>query len=202
MHSQWKAIATKTEKITVEMIKKAASENLKLVLPMLNALREKDMEKLKKIKDLKPEWLTINNYIQNAAETVDLYGKVDVDHGRAQEKRKFSNALTELIELGNVLGLSPVKAKELGEKVLTVDEIDLIESKKTFAMLAIKQMSTNQDIPSKTNRKSGSKIKGKSSSGYKDTDVIEIVERGLSKNIDASESLKLSGLTDAFDEFV
>lgn len=60
MHAQWKAIAKRKEKITAEMITKAANENLKLIQPMIRALRSGDTDRLNMIKDLKPDWLSMN----------------------------------------------------------------------------------------------------------------------------------------------
>ncbi|CAH1057600.1 hypothetical protein [Paenibacillus pseudetheri] len=42
------------------MITKAANENLKLIQPMIRALRSGDTDRLNMIKDLKPDWLSMN----------------------------------------------------------------------------------------------------------------------------------------------
>lgn len=98
------------------MIEKAAKENLKLIQPMIIALRTGDNTKLVKIKDLKPEWLTLNEYIKNTKEEIGLYGKVSIEHRRAQEKRMTNEILLELIKLGDLLGLNHIQNEKLAKK--------------------------------------------------------------------------------------
>ena len=59
--AQVKAIATGTETFGVETFREAAAEKLRLVKPMLDALRSKDMKKLAQYEDIAP--VSIDDYI-------------------------------------------------------------------------------------------------------------------------------------------
>jgi hypothetical protein len=197
MHAQWKAIAKRTEKITTEMITKAAKENLKLIQPMIRALRSGDKDKLNKIKDLKPEWLSINYYILEAEEPVHLYGKAAIEHQRAQNQRGDMNLLIELMKLGEILGLGAAASEKLGREVLGTDVIEVTALKKLYADEAIKLLGAQITGTTKGKRRILNKNKKLS-----DTDALFIVKEGLKKEIAAVQSLRDAGLTAAFDEFV
>jgi hypothetical protein len=195
MHAQWKAISQKTERISVEMVKKAAKENLKLIQPMIRALRSGDVDKLNKIKDLKPQWLTINHYIQEAEEPVQLYGKAAIDHRRAQNQRENSDLLIELMKLGEILGLGTAAAEKLGKEILETDVTEVTALKKSFAEEAIKLLGTGASKGGRRSSKKGNKA-------TVGTDVVEIVKQGLKNEVAAVQSLDEAGLTATFDEFV
>ncbi|WP_256124229.1 ATP-binding protein [Paenibacillus chitinolyticus] len=198
MHAQWKAIAKKKEKVTVEMIKKAASENLKLIQPMIRALRSGDKEKLSKIKDLKPAWLSINQYILDAEEPVQLYGKAAIDHRRAQNQRGNTDLLIELMKLGEILGLGTAAAEKLGRELLKTDVTEVTTLKKSYAEEVIKligALSTDHG-DGRSRRGSNKNVK------YMEKDALSIVKQGLKKENAAAQSLKEAGLTACFDEFV
>lgn len=59
--AQIKAIAEGTEKVTVKGIVEVASERLRLVKPMLDALRSGDVKKISKYEDIRP--LNVEDYI-------------------------------------------------------------------------------------------------------------------------------------------
>jgi len=59
--SQMKAIADGTETITAQTIKEVAAEKLRLVKPMLDALRSGDMKKLLMYEDIKP--ISVEDYL-------------------------------------------------------------------------------------------------------------------------------------------
>ena len=120
------------------MIKKAASENLKLIQPMIRALRSGDKDRLSRIKDLKPEWLSINHYVLKAEEPVQLYGKAAIEHSRAQNLRENMDLLVELMKLGEILGLGAAEAEKLGREILDTDLTNVMELKKLYAEKASK----------------------------------------------------------------
>ncbi|WP_219834241.1 ATP-binding protein [Paenibacillus sp. R14(2021)] len=198
MHSQWKAISTKKETISVEMVKKAASENLKLIQPMIRALRSGDREKLAKIKDLKPEWLSINQYVLESEVPVELYGKAAIDHRRAQEQRGDMDLLVELMKLGEILGLGATAAEELGKRLLKTDMTDITAIKKSYAEEAVKLISVQPKRAGRRIRR-GASVKNNK---LRVTDALSIVKKGLEKGSAAVQSLKDAGLTAGFDEFV
>ncbi|MEF7440619.1 ATP-binding protein [Paenibacillus lautus] len=196
MHAQWKAIAKKKEKITAEMIKKAASENLKLIQPMIRALRSGDKDRLSRIKDLKPEWLSINHYVLKAEEPVQLYGKAAIEHSRAQNLRENMDLLVELMKLGEILGLGAAEAEKLGREILDTDLTNVMELKKLYAEKASK-LGTQSKVGGKSKKRNLKK-----DIMSVETDAVTVVNKGLKKDIAAAQSLKDAGLTASFDEFV
>jgi hypothetical protein len=100
MHTQWKAIACSEEEITETLITKAANENLKLIRPYINALKTGDPEKLKKYKDLKAEWLSLNDYILTSENQITLFGNVALEHKRANKSKTLEMEYYEMIQTG------------------------------------------------------------------------------------------------------
>jgi len=66
--AQMKAIADGTEVITVKIIKEVAAEKLRLVKPMLNALRSGDIKKIMMYEDIKP--IDVEDYIAAQASRI------------------------------------------------------------------------------------------------------------------------------------
>lgn len=70
--AQVKAIADGTETVTAATIREAAAEKLRLVKPMLDALRSGDMKKIMRYEDISP--VNIENYIAAQAARIPAYG--------------------------------------------------------------------------------------------------------------------------------
>ena len=70
--AQVKAIADGTETVAAATIREAAAEKLRLVKPMLDALRSGDMKKIMRYEDIAP--VNIENYIAAQAARIPAYG--------------------------------------------------------------------------------------------------------------------------------
>lgn len=118
MNAQWEAIFNNSEEITPALIRSVAKRCLKLLHPMLHALKNGDMASLKKYEDLKPDWLNLNDYIRMSEETILMQGKLTVEHKRALRQRDKSDRLVELVSIATSLGLSSEDAEKISLQVI------------------------------------------------------------------------------------
>jgi len=91
--AQMKAIADGTEVITPETIREVAAEKLRLVRPMLNALRSGDRKKLFMYEDIKP--ISVEDYL--AAQAGRIAG--DAPLGRDEILSLEEQAILKLLEM-------------------------------------------------------------------------------------------------------
>ncbi|WP_102398907.1 ATP-binding protein [Haloimpatiens massiliensis] len=180
--SQIRAIMSGKEEVTVDLIKSVASENLKLVKPMLNALKSGDVRKIAKYEDICA--VDFEEFFTTEKQNSDLNNRIKELQSLKKEKQQNVNtskkeeAIIKLLELD----IEPKTAK------IHVDNI----MKEHGEKLAVKEIifKTLQKI-SKDN--SSNKRKIKATNKENNYDVRVIVEKGLNKNISAYEALNQSG---------
>lgn len=116
------ALSLGKEKINTKIVKQVADTNLKILRPSLKALQTGDIEELKKIEDLKPEWAGVDNYIRSLPDGIVLEGKLQKEHVNALSNAKEFMQYTNFAQS---LGLSKKEAVELVSEVLEkVNEVD------------------------------------------------------------------------------
>ncbi|MFS0599479.1 ATP-binding protein [Peribacillus frigoritolerans] len=81
--SQMDAIFKGTEKLTGEMLRSSARNYLKLLKPMLDALRSGDKEKLRKYEDLKP--VDFDEYVEGLKERIFLENFMEYEAEKSKE---------------------------------------------------------------------------------------------------------------------
>ena len=104
--SQLKAIFDGSETITVQSIHESAKENLKLVQPMIAALRSGDMREIMKYEDIRP--ISLDEYISSNLGKVKLSVEYEVDTSLEEQ------AVVKLLDLG----ISATLAKKCVKEVL------------------------------------------------------------------------------------
>ena len=104
--SQLKAIFDGSETITVQSIHESAKENLKLVQPMIAALRSGDMREIMKYEDIRP--ISLDEYISSNLGKVKLFVENEVDTSLEEQ------AVVKLLDLG----ISATLAKKCVKEVL------------------------------------------------------------------------------------
>ncbi|MBS4207192.1 ATP-binding protein [Bacillus sp. FJAT-50079] len=124
------ALSLGKEKISINFIKRAAETNLKILRPTLIALQTGDIEKLKKIEDLKPDWVDVNNYIKEIPESVMIEGEMQKEHENALSNAK---EFVQYINFAQSLGLSKKEAVELVSEVLEKESNDSQSMNKVIA---------------------------------------------------------------------
>lgn len=102
--SQLKAIFDGSEIITAESIRESAKENLKLVQPMLAALRSGDMREIMKYEDIRP--ISLDEYISSNLGKVKLPVENEVDTSLEEQ------AIVKLLDLGISATLAKKCVKE------------------------------------------------------------------------------------------
>lgn len=118
MNAQWEAILSGSETITPASVKDVAKKCLKLLRPMLKAVRTGDPAKLAKYEDLKPDWLTLDDYLREYQENIIIEGNLTSEHARTIRQREKSGTFVELVSLATSLGMSPDQAEAVAKKVI------------------------------------------------------------------------------------
>lgn len=180
--SQIRAIMSGKEEVTVDLIKSVASENLKLVKPMLNALKSGDVRKIAKYEDICA--VDFEEFFTAEKQNLDLNNRIKELQSLKKEKQQNVNtskkeeAIIKLLELD----IEPKTVQ------IHVDNIMKEEGKN----LTVKEIifKTLQEI-SKVN--SSNKRKNKSINKENKDDIRVIVEEGLNKKISAYEALNQRG---------
>ncbi|CEG25318.1 ATP-binding protein [Bacillus sp. B-jedd] len=204
MHTQWKAIGSKEEEISEKLITKAAEENLKLIRPYINAIKTGNREKMKKYKDLKAEWLSLNDYILNSDEQVQLFGAVGREHQRANDKKTIESIYYEMVQTGLDMGLEPNQNMELANEISNNKDIE-ISKKRRLHLIKVAQLLQspgNSNESKKLPKKPAGKKKANVSVVSERSDLIYAFRKGLEKNIAGVDSLKEGGFIASFYEFV
>ncbi|MFA9458819.1 ATP-binding protein [Halalkalibacter sp. AB-rgal2] len=176
--SQGRAIETGVEKITPALIKKVAIDDLKLVQPMLKALKNGQLSDLERYEDIMP--MDIETHLQHHQSKIDLRATIQKKKAEQEQKRqnvevsKLQKLLTTLISLdvnANVAEKAATKAikeagdvahTELMQRALTIIE-ELNTPKKQDKPV---QISVLKDIIGKGQKKKQSAYESLSDTGY------------------------------------
>lgn len=202
---QWAIIGTGDEVITPEIIRRVASESLKLPQTLLDALRRKDINKLKQIQDLYPP-IPIANYLKQAQEKITIEGALDTI-GKRQMVSDSSEKVDEeapVYQIGNWLveaGVNPKKAFECATDALKrfEAEMDLKKAKQAafemaFGFNTIKTETTESPLKSKKPKRSNIIML----SG----DLRAVFQKGKSEGKTGFQSLKEAGYIGSVREFM
>ncbi|WML42280.1 ATP-binding protein [Neobacillus sp. OS1-2] len=120
IQAQYLTISLGKEKLTLNLVKKAAKKNLKLLQPMLTALKTGDKEKLKRIDDLKPEWIDINAFLKALPTEVHIEGAISKEHKKAIIDAK---EFVQYVGFAQSLGLTKKEAIDLVSQILDQEEV-------------------------------------------------------------------------------
>ncbi|MEC2074819.1 ATP-binding protein [Metabacillus fastidiosus] len=98
MITQLRAISTGAEKITVNLLKSVGKENLRLVRPMLNALKSGIPSEIAKYDDIRP--IDMEEQIERYKSSIDVHEKIRIQR-KLQESKRIAkqNSLREEIVL-------------------------------------------------------------------------------------------------------
>jgi hypothetical protein len=98
MLSQIRAIATGNEKITKQVIEQVANDSLRLVKPMLNALRSGIPSEIAKYEDIRP--IDMDEEIEKYKASIDMQEKIRIQKKLQKQKRqKNEQSLLEEVTL-------------------------------------------------------------------------------------------------------
>ena len=116
--AQGRAIETSTEKISIELIKKVVKEDLKLVQPMLKALKSGVESEIAKYEDIIA--LDIKEYMLNKIPVIDMRARIQAQKEKikkdseANESSKLEKLILSLINLD----VNEKHAEKIAKRVL------------------------------------------------------------------------------------
>ncbi len=175
--AQVKAISTGIEEITLQLIKQVAEENLKMIQPMLDALKSGDYKKIAIYEDICT--VDLEKFLSSQKNDIDFTNKIKEfkDAKKQREKSIQEEAVFKLIELD----IKEFQAKETVSEIIKEfgEDISLREIiTKALAIIEIEQIN---------------KKKCKPQDKLEADDIRSLVEAGLKENKTAYEALKERG---------
>lgn len=182
---QIRAISINKEEITPNLIKYISKDNLKLVKPMLDALKTGNINKIAQFEDIAP--LDISEFISNQSNQLELNEKIiEMQKVKLKNSKIDYNLQEEAVLKLLDLDITPYKAKKTVEKIidsstniLNVNEI----VKQAYRMI----IETDIKDPEKIEKQ-------KDSMEYVEHDIRLIVKEGKKNKLSAYQSLLNNGL--------
>ncbi len=189
MLAQWSAISDGTEKITPGVIHKVAKESLRLVQPVIKALRDKNFELLSKFDDVYLPDSQVNEYYLKGLSEVEAQKRLD--HLRRQQKeaedRETGTRIAYVASWLAQAGFAPKLARTTAEKAVSIgEEKDL----QTLCQEAIQLLLNNENKNSKNSDAKQKVISFKKNN----KSILQIVKRGREQKKPPYEALKEAGL--------
>ncbi|UZQ52429.1 ATP-binding protein [Clostridium kluyveri] len=190
--SQTRAIISGKEEITPDLIKEVASENLRLVKPMLDALKTGDIRKIAKYEDVSTVDTDFLGFIERERQTIDLEMKIEAlkrTQRKKEQEVKMSNKEEALLKLLG-LNIDTDMAQNIVEKIL--EQNDKLEVNE-IVIKAIQEISSPQKKKGKT----------RNIENANENDIRVIAEQGRKNSLSGYESLKEKGIIkDYKDDFL
>ncbi|MWC27177.1 hypothetical protein [Paenibacillus sp. MMS18-CY102] len=152
---QWQVIGQE-ERFTAETIRQVAKESLRLVQPILDALRANDTDKLREISDIYAPIRDISKYLNQTTERIELEGALNTIRNQQQASRDEDDSpLVEVAKWLQEAGYDTQRAIECAEMAIarSVNESDIARIKQAafaFALnIAMPEASEQQTAPTK-----------------------------------------------------
>lgn len=185
--SQWSAIATGEEVITSETIRTVVRENLKLVKPMLDALKTGDPKEIACYEDIRP--IDMENLYNEYLDKLEK-GRKTVNTKRAQKTESvfIKEVALRLLDVGIKPKLAAKAAREAVKQDNGQGDIKSVANKALVLALQMEQ------LISKNSKKKGEPEEPE--------DLRVIVSNGKKQNKPAYESLQEKEYIKSADEFL
>lgn len=181
--SQLRAIATNREELSIRLIKQVARENLKLIQPMLKALRSGDIHEMAKYEDIYFPFETAVVRERIELEKNSFINATKAINNTVSKEQLQEEAMFRL----NLLGLSKEKAKHAIKLVLKEHQVKDVNE---LARLAYQYSLTNMQ-ENKEELKEGSS-----------PNLRTIVKEGKERGLSAYQSLKRAGIIKSLEGVV
>lgn len=181
--SQLRAIATNREELSIRLIKQVARENLKLIQPMLKALRSGDIHEMAKYEDIYFPFETAVERERIELEKNSFINATKAINNTVSKEQLQEEAMFRL----NLLGLSKEKAKHAIKLVLKEHQVKDVNE---LARLAYQYSLTNM-------QENKEELKEESSPNLR-----TIVKEGKEQGLSAYQSLKRAGIIKSLEGVV
>jgi hypothetical protein len=150
MLSQIRAISTGEEKITKQIIKQAANDSLRLVKPMLDALRSGIPSEIAKYEDIHP--IDMDEEIEKYKTSIDFHEKIRIQKKLTEQKRqKKEQSLLEEVTLQLLaMDFDPKEVESAVKKVFKKSGEDV--EKSTVLKEAVKLLIEKDEAKAENNK--------------------------------------------------
>lgn len=189
--AQIKAISSsKSEKVTVNLIKKISKENMKLVKPMLDALKTGNINKIAKYEDI--TIIDVDSFIQKETNKIEMENRIEKLREHREKNKETANKNTRLsiIEKLSILNVDLEKANKYIDVIFkdnnNVNVEDVIKE-------VLKKILIDEEKTVVVTRK----VKRKTDSN----DLRYIVKCGKEQNLNAYGSLNESNIIRNYNDF-
>lgn len=124
MLAQWEVVmyGDDKERITVSVLNEVASKHMQLVQPLLKALKRNDPSAVMLVDDLRPTWDTLDDFLRNAEEKVNVQGAMRSTVKRDEKTELDKERYLELVKTALDFGASADVAEGIAERVLHRNE--------------------------------------------------------------------------------
>ena len=182
--AQIRAIYSGIEEINPELIRQVARENLKLVQPMLEALKSGDMRRISQYEDI----YTVDFEEFISSERPKYSSEDKLQELLIKKKQKESTDTLSIKERAVLklldLDIDPQKAQKVVEEIINQEERDISASEVVIKAVQILTGTVGKKTSVKKNR-----------TEFRDeNDLRFIVDEGKAKHISAYEALKVKGI--------
>lgn len=188
--AQIRAIYSGVEEVTADLIRQVSKENLKLVQPMLEALKSGDMRRISQFEDIST--VDFEEFISSERPKYNSEDKIQELLLKKKQKEATENlslkekAVLKLIDLD----IEPQNAQKVVEEIITQEGVSIGVSQLVIKAL---QMLTGTAEKKSKEKKTRSKFKG-------ENDLRAIVEEGKMNQMSAYEVLKAKGIIKSVKE--
>lgn len=186
--AQIRAIATGEESLSVKLIETVANENLRLVKPMLDALKSGRRDAINQFADITP--ININSFCEKQLKTINMNELIRIKSEENQKKQQDKDQVFEDVVLRLVdFGIKPDRAKiAISETMRTLQETQNVDMifKEAYKLL-MKEEIKKEETPKTINI--ANKVKSK-----EPDDLRAIIESGRKEKKSAYEALKNMGI--------
>lgn len=189
--SQGRAIETGAEKITPGMIRRVAKDDLKLVQPMLEALRSGLLSEIEKYEDIMP--MDVADYLQHHQSKIDLKATIQKKKEKQAKARqnKETTKLEKIILALIGIDIDPSQAEKAAEFVIKENP------KLSQASLMQKALAFVEETQKTADNKKTSDTSAPTN------ELQNITEAGKKRKLSAYDALQEAGyIKSPLDEFV
>jgi len=190
--AQIRAISSGKEEITVSLIKQVAGENLKLVKPMLDALKSGNISKISKYEDIC--LVDIDTFINNEFSKINVNSRLKElqEMKKQKEMSKRQNIREEILQKLIELDINLDVAIKSVDRILR-ESNGLVDANEIFKTV-LKEIL----VPDVNSEKSKTRKKIK----YMEDDLRYIVAEGKKNDINAYNTLKEQGHIREYNDFL
>lgn len=180
--AQSRAIETGGEKITPKMIEVVAKEDLKLIQPMLQALRRGILSEIQQYEDIMP--LSLSKYLEERKSKIDLRATIQKQKEEQEKERaEFEISIMEKV-LYSLISIG-TPAKDAEKAVIKILKKTKEKNPQNLLKMAMEYLQEKEDLKQKRQEQS--------EKATKINNLQEVIDKGKKEELSAYVSLKKAG---------